>query len=162
MISPPMSLTPLDRLQASLGRPNRDQVVTTRPTMLTTLEAINLTNAQELADTLGRGAGNVISAQGKSKKSSGELIDWLHDARDSFDGVLINPGGLTHTSVSLRDGIAAAGLPTIEVHISNTQARESFRHQSVTAAVCIGSVIGFGKNSYALGLRALIDYLNAA
>jgi 3-dehydroquinate dehydratase-2 len=91
-----------------------------------------------------------------------QLIDWLHDARDSFDGVVINPGGLTHTSVSLRDGISATGLPTVEVHISNTQARESFRHQSVTAAVCIGSVIGFGKNSYVLGLRALIDYLNPA
>ena len=102
------------------------------------------------------------SVECRQSNQEGQLIDWLHDARDSFDGVVINPGGLTHTSVSLRDGIAATGLPTVEVHISNTQARESFRHQSVTAAVCIGSVIGFGKNSYALGLRALIDYLNAA
>jgi 3-dehydroquinate dehydratase-2 len=121
----------------------------------TTLDDI----AGELAD-LGSDLGATVEF--RQSNQEGQLIDWLHDARDSFDGVVINPGGLTHTSVSLRDGIAGAGLPTIEVHISNTPARESFRHQSVTAAVCIGSVIGFGKNSYALGLRALIDYLNAA
>lgn len=121
----------------------------------TTLDDI----AEELAD-LGSDLG--VTVEFRQSNQEGQLIDWLHEARDSFDGVVINPGGLTHTSVSLRDGIAATGLPTIEVHISNTAARESFRHQSVTAAVCIGSVIGFGKNSYALGLRALIDYLNAA
>jgi 3-dehydroquinate dehydratase II len=120
----------------------------------TTLDDI----AEELAD-LGSDLGATVEF--RQSNQEGQLIDWLHEARDSFDGIVINPGGLTHTSVSLRDGIAAAGLPTIEVHISNTPARESFRHQSVTAAVCIGSVIGFGKNSYALGLRALIDYLNA-
>ncbi|MGB8328661.1 MAG: type II 3-dehydroquinate dehydratase [Polyangiales bacterium] len=103
-----------------------------------------------------------VTVECRQSNQEGQLIDWLHDARSSFDGVVINPGGLTHTSVSLRDAIAAAGLPTVEVHISNTQARESFRHQSVTAAVCIGSVVGFGQNSYALGLRGLIDYLNAA
>jgi 3-dehydroquinate dehydratase-2 len=108
----------------------------------------------ELAPTLG------ATVECRQSNQEGQLIDWLHEARDSFDGVVINPGGLTHTSVSLRDGIAATGLPTVEVHISNTQARESFRHQSVTAAVCIGSAIGFGKNSYALGLRGLIDYLD--
>ena len=108
--------------------------------------------------------GKDLGAQVECRQSNqeGQLIDWLHDARDAFDGVIINPGGLTHTSVSLRDGIAATGLPVVEIHISNTQARESFRHQSVTAAVCIGSVMGFGKSSYTLGLRALIDYLNAA
>jgi 3-dehydroquinate dehydratase-2 len=115
--------------------------------------------AQELTDLAADLGARVECRQ---TNQEGQLIDWLHDARDAFDGVLINPGGLTHTSVSLRDGIAAAGLPTVEVHISNTQARETFRHRSVTAPVCIGSIVGFGKNSYTLGLRALIDYLNAA
>jgi 3-dehydroquinate dehydratase-2 len=140
-----------------LNGPNLNLLGTREPDVYgsTTLDDI----AEELAD-LGRELGATVEF--RQSNQEGQLIDWLHDARDSFDGVLINPGGLTHTSVSLRDGIAAAGLPTVEVHISNTAARESFRHQSVTAAVCIGSVIGFGKNSYALGLRALIDYLNAA
>lgn len=140
-----------------LNGPNLNLLGTREPDVYgsTTLDDI----AEELTE-LARDLGATVEL--RQSNQEGQLIDWLHDARDSFDGVLINPGGLTHTSVSLRDGISAAGLPTIEVHISNTAARESFRHQSVTAAVCIGSVIGFGKNSYALGLRALIDYLNAA
>lgn len=140
-----------------LNGPNLNLLGTREPDVYgsTTLDDI----ADELAD-LAKDLGATVDC--RQSNQEGQLLDWLHDARDSFDGVVINPGGLTHTSVSLRDGIAAAGLPTVEVHISNTHARESFRHQSVTAAVCIGSVIGFGKNSYTLGLRALIDYLNAA
>ena len=140
-----------------LNGPNLNLLGTREPDVYgaTTLGDIELA-LEDLARDLG------ATVDCRQSNQEGQLIDWLHDARDSFDGVVINPGGLTHTSVSLRDGIAAAGLPTVEVHISNTQARESFRHQSLTAAVCIGSVVGFGKNSYALGLRALIDYLNAA
>jgi 3-dehydroquinate dehydratase-2 len=140
-----------------LNGPNLNLLGTREPDVYgaTTLDDIE----RALAD-LAKDLGATIEC--RQSNQEGQLIDWLHDARGTFDGVVINPGGLTHTSVSLRDGIAAAGLPTVEVHISNTPARESFRHQSVTAAVCIGSVIGFGKNSYALGLRALIDYLNAA
>jgi 3-dehydroquinate dehydratase-2 len=140
-----------------LNGPNLNLLGTREPDVYgaTTLDDIEQA-LNDLANDLG------ATVDCRQSNQEGQLIDWLHDARDSFDGVVINPGGLTHTSVSLRDGIAATGLPTVEVHISNTQARESFRHQSVTAPVCIGSVIGFGKNSYALGLRALIDYLNAA
>ncbi len=140
-----------------LNGPNLNLLGTREPDVY---GATTLHDIEKALKDLGKDLGATVDC--RQSNQEGQLIDWLHEARDSFDGVVLNPGGLTHTSVSLRDGIAATGLPVVEVHISNTAARESFRHQSVTAAVCIGSVAGFGKNSYGLGLRALIDYLNAS
>ncbi|MBN3878848.1 MULTISPECIES: type II 3-dehydroquinate dehydratase [unclassified Nostoc] len=89
----------------------------------------------------------------------GILVDSIHGALGQHQGILINAGAYTHTSVALRDAIAAVNLPTVEVHLSNIYRREEFRHYSYIAPVAIGQISGFGVQSYLLGLQALIDHL---
>lgn len=90
--------------------------------------------------------------------SEGELIDKIHSAFQIYDGIVINPAAYTHTSVALRDALSAVNIPFVEVHLSNIHKREEFRHHSMTAAVAVGQISGFGADSYLLGLRAIFSY----
>ena len=104
-----------------------------------------------------KSAGDEMGLEVRAFQANGEgaLIDVLHEARDWASGAIFNPGGYTHTSVALRDAIAAVELPVIEVHLSNVYAREDFRHRSLISPVCVGKIAGFGWRSYLLGLQAL-------
>lgn len=138
-----------------LHGPNLNLLGTREPEVYgnTTLDDINA-RLREMA------ARETIELRIVQSNHEGALIDELHRARaDHFDGVLINPGALTHYSYALRDAIAAMALPTVEVHVSNVHQREEFRHRSVIAAVCLGQVIGFGWRSYVLGLEGLVARL---
>lgn len=91
----------------------------------------------------------------------GKIVDLIGEARNCFDGILINPAAYTHTSVAIRDALLAAALPAVEVHLSNIYKREEFRQHSLTAPACVGQLAGFGKDSYILGLKGLVSSLRS-
>lgn len=103
-----------------------------------------------------------VEVQTFQSNHEGALIDRIHEARRTAHAIVINAGGLTHTSVALRDAVAAAGLPAIEIHLSNLAAREKFRHRSLLAPVCVGQVAGFGALGYRLALEAAVDQIGKA
>lgn len=93
----------------------------------------------------------------RQSNSEADLVTWIQDAKGRFDVIILNAAAYTHTSIAIRDAIVAAGVPTIEVHLSNIHARESFRRESIIAPVCVGQISGFGPNSYILALEAAVN-----
>ena len=89
----------------------------------------------------------------------GEIVEKIHASQNIYDGIVLNAGAYTHTSVAIRDAITAVNADVVEIHMTNIYSREDFRHTSLTAPVCIGQISGFGINSYKLGIKALSDYL---
>ena len=117
-----------------------------------TLEEINK-KIRALARELG------VQVEIRQSNSEGELVSWIQEAPKQFGAIVINPAAYTHSSVALRDAITAAGIPTVEVHISNIYKREEFRKHSYIAGAAVGQITGFGVQSYLLGLRAAVEYL---
>lgn len=137
-----------------LHGPNLNLLGIREPTVygVTTLDEINA-----MLMTLGKELG--VSVEARQSNIEGELVTWIQEAPSQFQGVLINPAAYTHTSIALRDAVTAVGLPMVEVHLSNIHSRESFRRRSYLASVAIGQISGFGPQSYALGLRAIVHAL---
>jgi 3-dehydroquinate dehydratase II len=102
-----------------------------------------------------------IAVDALQANDEGSIVNAIHAARGVYDGVVINPAAYTHTSVAIRDAVAAVGIPFIEVHLSNIHAREEFRKASLTAPVCVGQISGFGADSYILGLEGMKRILSA-
>lgn len=118
----------------------------------TTLDEINamlMTSGKELG----------VSVEARQSNVEGELVTWIQQAPQKFQGLLLNAAAYTHTSIALRDAIVGVGLPMVEIHLSNIHRRESFRHHSYLASVALGQIVGFGPQSYVLGLRALAGAL---
>ena len=137
-----------------LHGPNLNLLGTREPTVYgaTTLDEINAT-----LKTLGKELG--VAVETRQSNVEGELVTWIQQAPSQFQGLLFNPAAYTHTSIALRDAIVGVGLPMVEVHLSNIHARESFRRRSYLASVALVQISGFGPQSYALGLRALVHAL---
>ncbi|HSA62769.1 MAG TPA: type II 3-dehydroquinate dehydratase [Nitrospiraceae bacterium] len=119
-----------------------------------TLDAIDA-SLSKLGETLG------VELDIRQSNLEGELVTWIQEARSGYQGIIINPAAYTHTSVAIRDALAAVNLPTIEVHLSNIHRREEFRRHSYVSGVALGQISGFGPTGYLLALRGLCEHLSS-
>lgn len=134
-----------------LNGPNLNLLGTRQPEVygrqtLADIEALVRARATELG----------VEIDFRQSNHEGELVTWIQETRGQFDAIVLNAAAYTHTSVALRDAIAAVSIPTVEIHLSNIHAREEFRHRSLIAPVCRGQISGFGFQSYLLGLQAIV------
>lgn len=137
-----------------LNGPNLNLLGTREPEVY---GATTLGQVEEACMAHGRDRGVTVTCQ--QSNSEGALVDAIHAARGTHDGIVLNAGAYTHTSIALRDAIAGTQVPTVELHVSNVHAREEFRHHSHIAAVCVGVICGFGVAGYTLALDALIGHV---
>jgi 3-dehydroquinate dehydratase-2 len=121
----------------------------------------NTTLADIEAQVRDRAVGLKVEIDFRQSNHEGELVSWIQEAKGKWEVIVLNAGAYTHTSVALRDAISAVGIPTIETHLSNTQAREEFRHKSYLSGVCKGQITGFGAFSYILALEAAVNVINS-
>ncbi|HEY0550159.1 MAG TPA: type II 3-dehydroquinate dehydratase [Verrucomicrobiae bacterium] len=135
-----------------LNGPNLNLLGTREP------EKYGKTTLAEIEARVRKRAGEVQAAvEFRQSNVEGELVSWIQEAKGKFDCIVLNAAAYTHTSIALRDAIAAIQVPTIEIHISNVHAREEFRHKSLIAPVCRGQITGFGPTSYLLALEAAVS-----
>ncbi|MBX3743902.1 MAG: type II 3-dehydroquinate dehydratase [Verrucomicrobiae bacterium] len=138
-----------------LNGPNLNLLGTREPAVYGSLTLAQIEERlRELADTLN------VEIDFRQSNHEGELVTWIQQAAESCQAIVLNAAAYTHTSVAIRDAIAGAGVATIEIHLSNVHARESFRHRSLIAPVCRGVIAGFGAESYLLGLRSAVTLTN--
>ncbi len=138
-----------------INGPNINLLGTREPEIYGALTMDNINDSLfDYAKTLG------VEIETFQSNIEGEIVDKIQQSKKNCAGIVINPAAYTHTSVAIRDAIAAVNMPAVEVHISNIHSREEFRKNSFIAPVCIGQISGFGADSYRLGLKGLVDFLN--
>ena len=149
-----------------LNGPNLDLLGTREPDVYGSETLADIEQLlKDHASVVGPSKGATIELDFRQSNSEADIISWIGETTGKFDGIIINPAALTHTSVGVLDAIRAVGgsgetaVPCVEVHLSNTQSREDFRHKSLTAPGCIGQIMGFQSQSYVLALDGLLDFV---